>query len=230
MASAETIQLEAFNTALHGARILLQGPFPSHGMPPVMDYIQQLRDPFKKKILLTSSTMAFSKSMPMLYDAVFHAKDILDYQLTLAYLTYAGKPTLLVMDDPPAIPDGFWAKLPRTVTVLHIVHTRSVIHLRPYDAIFFAPTEEVHSAASEYVYKILQSVYRSNYTLQEHREIVSELRVAGAGIAWTNMGEKRQGGAIYWYDTVEHPVGNERMTGRQMADVLEWIASQCASS
>jgi hypothetical protein len=228
MASSETIQLESFNTALHGTRILLQGPFPQQKLPPIMDYIQQLREPFKKKILVTSSAMAASKLLPMVYDCVIHATDIIDFQLTLAYLTYAGKSTLMVLEDPPAIPDGFWAKLPRTVTAVHIVTTRTVVSLRPYDAIFFAPMEEVQSTAAEYVYRMLQSVYRSNYTLQEHREILNEMRVAKAGVAWTNVGESRQGGAIYWYDTVEHATGTERMTGRQMADVLEWLATQCA--
>lgn len=187
-----------------------------------MDWIQRLRDPFKKKILLTSSTFTWSTQLPLVYDAVFSVKDITDYQLSLAYLTYAGKPTLLVMEDPPVIPDGFWAKLPRTVTVVHLVTTRSVVQLRPYDAIFFAPMEEVQSAAAEYAFKILQSVYRASYSLQEHKEILNELRVAGAGIAWTNVEESRQGGAVYWYDTGDQPQVD--VPKKQMAEMLQWVA------
>lgn len=222
MAATETIQLESFNTALHGARILLQGPFAENKLPPIMEWIQRLRDPFKKKILLTSSAFTCSTQFPQVYDAVFYTKDVTDFQLCLAYLTYAGKPSLLVMEDPPSIPDGFWPKLPRTITVVHLVSTRSVVQLRPYDAIFFAPMQEMNSAEAEYSFKILQSVYRGSYSLQEHREILSELRVAGAGIAWTNVEEERQGGTMYWYDTVDAPSAGA--TGKQIAEVLRWVA------
>ena len=46
-----TIQIDAFSTNLHGARILCQGPFPNGRYAPIMESIQKLREPFKKKIL-----------------------------------------------------------------------------------------------------------------------------------------------------------------------------------
>ena len=43
-----TIHIEAFNRSLHGGRILCQGPFPNK-YAPIMESIQKLKEPFKKK-------------------------------------------------------------------------------------------------------------------------------------------------------------------------------------
>lgn len=224
--AAETIQLEAFGTALHGARILLQGPFPSHRLPPIMEYVTALRDPFKKKILVRgSSSMHFmSKYLPLPYDATFQAKETIDWQLVLAYTTYAPRPSLLVMEEIATVPDGFWSKLPKGITVLHIVSTRTVVQLRPYDAIFFAPIEEIQTSFAEYTYKMLHAVYRSSYTMQEHKEILNELRVAQAGVAWTNINESRQGGALYWYDIADAS-STERVSSNELRDLFEWLVT-----
>jgi len=224
MSSQQTIQLEAFNTDLHGARILIHGPFPAGKVPPVMDAIQRLRDPFKKKVLITNTAFSLSKSFPCVYDAVFQAKDTADWQLILTYLTYAPKPTLVVAEE-VTIHDGIWGKLQRTVTVVHLTTRTQHLSVRVYDAIFFAPIEEIHTSFSEYTYKLLQSIYRSSYTYTEHKEILNELRTAGAGIAWSKMNEQAQGGAIYWYDTVEHTV-EDRLTPKQLSEVFAWLSEQ----
>lgn len=223
MASHQTIQLEAFNTDLHGGRILLHGTFPAGKTPPVMESVQRLRDPFKKKVLLTAAAFSFSKTFPFAYDAVFQAKDAQDWQLLLTYLTYAPKPLLVVAEDIP-IPEGLWPKLNRSITFLH--QSTKPIHpnfLKHYDAIFFAPTEETQGVASDQTYKILQSVYRPHYTVSEHKEIMNEVRVAQAGIVWSKVNEPTSAGALYWYDVTEHRM-EEKITNAQLADLFGWLA------
>ena len=46
-----TIQIDGFSTNLHGCRILCQGPFSNGKYAPIMESIQKMREPFKKKIL-----------------------------------------------------------------------------------------------------------------------------------------------------------------------------------
>ena len=66
-------------------------------------------------------------------------------------------------------------------------------------------------------------VYKPSYTVGENKEIVQELRVAGAGLVWTRIGEGG-GGAIYWYDPVP---GQPNLLSRgQMSDLFGWLASQ----
>jgi hypothetical protein len=219
----ETIQLESFQTSLHGARILYTLPTaPTVSLyPPFMEWIQSLRDPFKKRISIRNSTFPLSKHFPLPYDATFHVKESMDWTLILTYITYAPKPLLVVVED-MSIPDGLWQKLTRATTVLHITST-PIVRLSPYDAIFFAPTEELTTNYVEYTHRILQSIYRASYTLKEHKEILQEVRVAKAGLAWTKVDEERPTGAMYWYDPVAVQPG-ERLSSKQLSELFGWLA------
>jgi len=219
----ETVQIDSFNTNLHGCRVLCQGPFPNNKYAPIMEYIQKLRDPFKKKILLTRAAFGLSKYMPLQYDATFHVKDTHDWTLILTYITYAPKPLLVVAEDVP-IPDALWQRINRTVSFVNITSS-PVINIRPYDAIFFAPIEELTTTYTEYVYKILQSIYKTSYSQKEHKEVLQELRVAQAGIAWTKHDEDAAGGSIYWYDPVPSNQGDS-LSNKQMSELFAWLSSQ----
>ena len=218
-----TVQIDAFNTNLHGARILCQGPFPNGKYAPIMESIQKLRDPFKKKILLTKTAFSLSKYLPLQYDAVFQVKDTNDWTLILTYITYAPKPLLVVVEDVP-IPEGLWQKLNKTITFVNITSSY-VLNIRPYDTIFFAPIEELATSYTEYVLKLLQSVYKSTYSPKEHKEVLQELRVASAGVCWTKYEEDTQGGAIYWYDPVANNQGDS-LSNKQMSELFNWLSQQ----
>lgn len=216
-----TLQIEAFNTNLHGSKILCQGPFQQGKYPPIMDSITHLRHPFKKKILLSNTTFSLSKYMPMSYDAHFQVKDGQDWTLALTYMTYAPKPLLVVIED-VSVPDGLWVKLNQTTTVVHWVSS-PLLQIRPYDTIFFSSIED-NLSYGETVYKILQSVYKASYSLKEHKEITQELRVAMAGIVWSKIGEDRQGGNILWYDPISHQ--GEHLSDRQLSELFGWLSKQ----
>jgi hypothetical protein len=219
----ELINIDAFNTNLHGCRILCQGPFPNGKYAPIMDSIQKLREPFKKKILITRTVFSLSKYLPLQYDAVFQAKDSNDWTLILTYITYAVKPLLVVVEDVP-IPDGLWQKLNKSTTFVNITSSY-LINIRPYDTIFFSPIEELSTQYTEYVYKIIQSIYKSSYSQKEHKEILQELRVANAGICWTRHEEDTVGGNIYWYDPISHNQG-DNLSHHQMSELFSWLSEQ----
>jgi hypothetical protein len=218
-----TVQIDSFNTNLHGTRILCQGPFPNNKYAPIMESIQKLREPFKKKILLTKTAFSLSKYMPLQYDAVFQVKDSQDWTLILTYITYAPKPLLVVAED-IVIPDGLWQKLNKTTTFVNITSSY-VLNIRPYDAIFFAPIEELATSYTEYVFKLLQSVYKASYSQKENKEVLQELRVANAGICWTKHEEDTSGGNIYWYDPVSNNQG-DCLSNKQMSELFIWLADQ----
>ena len=218
----ETIKLDAFNTNLHGCRILCQGPFPKQ-YPPIMESIQKLREPFKKRILLSNTPFGISKYLPMAYDTVFQMKESVDWTLLLTYITYAPKPLLVVSED-IVIPDGLWPKITRQTTFVNIT-SATVLHVRSYDAIFFTPMEDVSNSYADYVFKLLQSLYRASYSMKEHREILQELRVAQAGLVWSKVDEESQGGSVCWYDPVSIQAA-DRLTPNEMAEVLTVIAGQ----
>jgi hypothetical protein len=188
-----------------------------------MEYIQKLRDPFKKKILLTRAAFGLSKYLPLQYDAIFQVKDTQDWTLILTYITYAPKPFLVVAEEVP-IPDVLWQRINRTVTFVNIT-SASVVNIRPYDAIFFAPIEELTTTYTEYVCRVLQIIYKASYSQKEHKEVLQELRVAQAGIAWTKHDEDVAGGSIYWYDPVQSNQGDS-LSNKQMSELFAWLSSQ----
>jgi hypothetical protein len=216
-----TIKIDAFNTNLHGCRLLCQGPFPKGQVPPIMESIQKLREPFKKKILLSHTAFSLSKYVPVQYDAVFQIKDGQDWTLALTYMTYAPKPLLVISED-LVIPDGLWQKLNRSMTFVNVTSS-PIINVRAYDAIFFAPIQE-SSPYMEYVYKTLQAFYRNTYSTKEHKEIVNELRVAGAGIAWSKVDEESQGGNIFWYDPISQNPG-DKLTNAQLGELFSFLSN-----
>ncbi len=63
---------------------------------------------------------------------------------------------------------------------------------------------------------------------KEFREIVNELRVASAGIAWSRVDEATEAGALYWYDPVKQQ-GAETLSKKQLADLFSWLAAYFAS-
>jgi hypothetical protein len=220
--AATTIQVDAFNVNLHGAKILCQGPWIGNKFPPIMETVEKLRDPFKRKILISKTPFSFSKALPFQYDATFQIKEVNDWSLILTYITYAPKP-LLVIAEEIEVPDPVWAKLTSTTTFVHICNT-PIRNIRAYDAIFFAPIDDTPIAGfgtggyPDYVFRTIQMVYRATYTQKEFKEIINELRVAGAGLAYTN-------GAIYWYDVVTTQ-GGETISKKQLADLFSWLATQ----
>jgi hypothetical protein len=221
----ETIQLEAFNNDLNGARILCQGLFTAK-YPSLIEYIQQLRNPFKKKILLSNTSFHLCKYLPLHYDATFQVKDSQDWTLILTYITYAPKPLLVVAED-INVPDGLWNKMNRSTTFVNFSNSpiNKIAKLYSYDTIFFSPIQEINTNYTEYVYKVLQGLYRTNYTMNEHKEIVNELRVASAGIVWNRLNEERTTGSIYWYDPVEIN-SSDRLSNKQLSELLGFLSDQ----
>jgi hypothetical protein len=217
------IEVEAFDSNLHGGKILCQGPFPNNRLPPVIDAVKHLREPFKKVILLTQSQYIIGKSLTLNYDAIFQITESMDWSLALTYILHSPKPSLVIADN-IQIPDAFWGKLTKGITTIHITSTpiKNMIH---YDAVFFAPIQDIQSPYSEWVFNQIQMLFRTSYTQKEYREILQELRVAGAGLAWTKMHENAVSGAIYWYDAVSNQ-GTDTLSKRQISDILQWLSNQ----
>jgi hypothetical protein len=96
-----------------------------------------------------------------------------------------------------------------------------MLNIKPYDTIFFSSMEDPSQSYTEYVLKLLQSVYKASYSQKEHKEILQELRVAGAGICWTRHEET---GNIYWYDPVNNQ--GDSLSNKQMSELFVWLSEQ----
>ena len=219
--TADTLQIEAFQTNLHGAKILCQGPFLQERQPPILESITDRRQPFQKKVLLTLTPFSFSKNLALPYDATFQITSPPDWSLVLTYIVHSPKPILVVADDIP-VPDAVWSRIARTVTFVHILSTPAR-NPKLYDAVFFAAITDPTTPYSEITYRGLQALL-GTLGSKEYREIANELRVATAGMAWSKIDEEGERGALYWYDPVKQQ-GAETLSKKQLADLFSWLAS-----
>lgn len=207
----DTVSLENFTTGLHGCTILCYGTFRKY--PPMMEYIKDIRNPMKKMVLISNHVFGLNAHFPFHYDAVFQARDSSDWTMIVTYLTYVVKPALVVCDT--VVPDALWKRIPKDVTFIHLSIVAPMSSIRAYDCIFFGEDAEVQ--------RVVQTVYRASYSAAENKEILQELRVAGAGLVWTRK-EEGMGGAMYWYDPV--PKQSVSLTKGQMSELFGWLASQ----
>ena len=217
----DTVQVNAFQTNLHGTRILCQGPFPSDRHPPLEEAISALRTPFKRRILLTNGVCTTGP-----YHAVLQIQEGLhgspqpgggDWSLALTYITHAPKPCLVVVDDVP-IPSALWGRLPPSVTLVHRV-TTPLASTTPYSTLFFVPIQDSTSAYAEQVLWTLQQRYKPGYSAKEFKEVVNELRVAGLGLVFS-------GGQLDWYEPVPESLDAGTWSKRQLAELFERLARQ----
>jgi hypothetical protein len=96
--------------------------------------------------------------------------------------------------------------------------------VQPYDTIFFAPIDDITNPYTDTVLKAIIAVHKKTYTQKDLREILQELRVAKAGLAWTKIEETGSEGALYWYDP-DITVGEE-MSKKQMSELFQWLSMQ----
>jgi hypothetical protein len=219
----DTLHLDAFQTSLHGIKILCQGPFVKGKLPPLSDAIHALRAPFKRKVLLTNTPFSFNKLLAFQYDASFQIREGVDWSLALTYILHAPKDVLVVAED-IAVPDAVWPKLTKNITFVHIV-TAPLRAVQPYDVIFFAPIDDIHSNYVDIMLKGLMVVYNKTFTQKDLKDILQELRVAKAGLAWSKVQEERPQGCLYWYDP-DATVGEEPLSKKQIAELFQWLSVQ----
>lgn len=212
--TTDTIHIDSFQVSLHGRKILCQGPFRSGAYPPLLEHMTDLRIPFQRRVLLTNGTHASTASSQ--YDAQIRIRDTSDWSLALTYILHAPKDVLVIAMDLP-IPDAVWPKLPKTVTLVHMV-TAPLRSVTPYDVLFFAP---VVDTAGDHILKVLQPIHKRPLQL---KDIFQELRVAGAGLAWT----REEGGSLYWYDPVseKEALGSEPLSNRQLSELFLTLSHQ----
>ena len=202
---SDTVHINAFQTPLHGTAILCQGPFPKSKQPPILEYVQDLKAPFKRKVLLTNSPFTFRTTLSLTYDATFQIREGIDWSLALTYILHA----------------------PKDITVVHVVST-PLKNLKPYSTVLFGPIEDLTTGYADTVYKALTAIYKKSYTQQTFKELIQELKVAGASLAWTSIQELKtldSAGALYWYESVSD-ASADALTKPQLADLFVWLSSQ----
>lgn len=226
MASTTTVQIQAFESHIHGFIILCQGPYRTDSYPNISEYINRPREPFKRKLLLASNAASISKIVSPPYNAIIVPNESIDWTVALTYIHYSPKPTLVCIED-IQVPNAFFCKLRsiKNITIIHNMTTSLVQSIQPYDCVFFSAMERTTSEYAKYVFKQLQTHYKNTYTHEEYTELVSELVTEDAGLVWINRGEKTSAGSLYWYEPA-NIVTTDYFTRKQLSDFFGILSSQ----
>jgi hypothetical protein len=238
LAQQPRIELEAFQTKLRNKKILLVGPF-NNKFPPILESIQDIREPFKKTVLLTSGDMSVAMFPEILlaYDVTFRISKDIDWSLALTYISHVinlggggggggSSASILVVCEGLNIPDGFFKQINgKPVTFINLSKNISGRSLIYYDACFFPYLDDVTSNIVITWHTILSTL--DNVITQKNpsglRDILTEIRIAGAGLCWIGG---RQNGNLYWYDPIQSwTEGFFELTKSQISLILKWITT-----
>lgn len=220
------VNIEAFDSNLFGKTILYQkhtNVNDYHQLPPIKDKCSDLRQPFKRRLLISNIHNKHINNIFFDYDTIYYIQDISDWSLILTYIVHAPKPIFILIDN-ITIPNIVWTKIQGmkqtmggSMTIVHISNI-PVQSIHPYNTVFFQPISHATLPSMlDIIYGQILSLKHS-YNMREFKETVAELRIADAGLCIMNNNE------LYWYD----PVDNEIIIKPQkMAEILRWLSNHC---
>lgn len=219
----DVVNIEAFDTNLFGKIILYQkhtNGSDYHRLPPIKEKCVDLRQPYKRRLLICNSHNKHINNTFFEYDTIFNMHDISDWSLVLTYIVHSPKPLFILIDN-VMIPNIVWTKFQslkgNNITIVHIANT-PVQTIQSYNAIFFQPiVPTTPVSVLDIIYGQIQSVKHS-YSMREFKETIAELRIADAGLCIINHTE------MYWYDPVENDV---KISPEKMSEILRWLAGHC---
>ncbi len=199
--SKQTINIEGLSTPLRGAKhIVLRAA--NMKMPDFADFISG-GEPIQRYLLLTGRNGDMSAHFWFPWNAVLTLVDARDWNFALTYIANAAKPIFCLVDDSLTIPDAFLRRVPANVTLVHMMQPSTELStsmsLPHYDSVFISPIDDIGSKFYDVALQVLQRVFKRHEDY-DMKEVLRELRVAGAGLMWTRIQESDPGGAVYWYE------------------------------
>jgi hypothetical protein len=197
----QTINIEGLSTSLRGGKHLI-----IHGtnmkMPDFADFLSG-GEPIQRYLLLTGRNGDMSAQFWFPWNGVLTLVDARDWNFALTYIANAPKPLFCLVDDSLTVPEAFLRRVPASVTLVHLIQPSpelaTSMALPHYDSVFISPIDDIGSKFYESALTCLQRVFK-RHGEYDMKEVLRELRVAGAGLVWTRIQESDPGGAVYWYE------------------------------
>lgn len=153
------------------------------------------------------------------WDAVFRIKDSQDLRLALTYMMNATKPITIVWigeEMPPAV----FQRL--TDATIFALGSRSYIPKGGWDALFFPAELQSHHVEE----MLLTRMGAAKIKGLNLRSVLSELRTAKASLVWSKIDDPDTSGYVYWIDTLEGQMPEEKMTPQETAHFLHDLAER----
>jgi hypothetical protein len=231
----EPLRLEGFDAPLRGKRLLVVGPqdlwltrfgilesdalYKGHNILVIQDNSSGFGGQQRNMV---SQGRDYSLLHRRRWDVVFRVREAFDFQMLATYVQNAAKPVRVLWALPPilgtveSVPKGLWQRWQGQDITLMGGTENGVIGGVEWQAILFALRSE-----QTVVDRVLAS--RGSGLGQGLRQHLSELAGSGAALAWTNIDEADERGALNWYDPSEGAKG-DWFTKKEAADLLAMVA------
>lgn len=175
--------------------------------------------PFYKKILICPLGTPLIEGFAA--DAIFSPKNGRDYSLLLAYILGVASSGPVYIQSSFELPEQFIAALYKSaggqqITLITLLqhYPQTILH---YKTIFFPRLLESATTDIAHLIHFLRSSSLLTVSDDEIRAYIKELRVTAGALVWTQLGETRPRGSIYWYDPADcmppapTPAGKEQL-------------------
>lgn len=222
MSSSDSIRVEGFSGSLRGKRIWIVGE--EILLANRLHCLEsEMLGRGRKVLILADHRILPRWASKMGWDAVFRLKDANDLRLALTYIQYAAKPVRVVWlgEEPTQQLLQKWVK--EDVTVFGTGHH---VPRHDWDAIFFSGGMEARTIEEGLILR-MGSAKLSQFSL---RTVLPELRVAKAGLVWSNVDEDDKTGYLYWYDLAEGQTAEEPLNPAETAAFLRDLADRIATA
>jgi hypothetical protein len=221
--SSDLIRVEGFSSTLRGKRIWIFSSDESLLANRLHVVENEVFGRGRKILILADNRMMPRWASKIQWDAVFRLRDPSDGRLAITYIQYATKPLRLIWLGEEPNQQLLQKYVKEDVTILGI---GNYIPRHEWDAIFFSGGMESRVIEEGLILR-MGSVKLSQFSL---RTVIPELRVAKAGLVWSNIDEEDKSGYLYWYDLAEGQMSEERINPTEAASFLRELADRIASA
>lgn len=219
----DTVRVEGFGSSLKGQKIWIVGD--EHLLPNRLHVLEQeLLGRGKRLLVIADGRKHIPRwAMTIEWDAILKVRDALDLRLALTYIANASKPVRIVwLGDEP------------TQAILSKLHVPESTFIgfgnnkpqQNWDCIFFSGLLEKNKIEDALMTR-MGSAKLSHFNLQS---VITELRVAKAGLVWSSIGESERSGHLYWYDIAEGEPPSEPFDMTEASNFLRELADRICSA
>lgn len=219
----DTVRVEGFGGSLRGEKIWLVGS--EHLIPNRLHVLEQeLLGRGRRVLVLADGRKTIPKWATRLeWDAIFRIRDAADLRLAITYIVNGVKPIRVVWcgEEPSN-------HLIRTMCVNEVTFIgHGTTHPKgDWSLIFFS--NELDALRVEEA--LLSRMGSSRLSALNLKSVLTELRAAKAGLAWSLVGEPDRAGNVYWYDVAEGEPPIEPFNPVETAEFLRDLADRIAAA
>jgi hypothetical protein len=219
----ETLRLEGFSESLRNAKTYyvssnLHPKFTENFLKGRIALLDTEVAHRGRKVFIYQGVAAPRWIFQLGWDAVFHARDLVDLKLAITYVQHATRPTRVVWfgGEPPIAVMNNLSRMDGVSLIA--VGDKPPLHA-DWQVILWSP-----ETIQEHVESTI-TIRMGHTGLTGLRSVLKELQSSQVGLVWSSIGEKDKRGSLYWYDPVDGVDASIQIDPEEAAHLLKEVAA-----